>query len=40
MAVLAVLLGFAYERTGRLTVPIAIHAAFNLKTLIWASLSP
>ena len=29
------LLGYAYERTGALTVPIAVHAAFNLKTLVW-----
>lgn len=35
---LGVLLGYAYERTGSLTVPIAIHAAFNLKTLVWDAL--
>jgi membrane protease YdiL (CAAX protease family) len=29
------LLGYAYERTGAVLVPIAIHALFNLKTLIW-----
>lgn len=33
-----VLLGYAYERTGSLIVPIAIHAAFNLKTLVWDAL--
>lgn len=35
---LGLLLGAAYARTGRLTVPIAIHAAFNLKTLVWEAL--
>lgn len=35
---LGMLLGYAYERTGSLTVPIAIHAAFNLKTLLWDAL--
>ncbi len=35
LAFLGVLLGFVYERTGSLVWPILIHAAFNLKTLIW-----
>lgn len=35
---LGALLGYAYERTGALTVPIAIHAAFNLKTLVCDAL--
>ena len=35
---LGVLLGAAYARTGRLFVPIVIHAAFNLKTLVWETL--
>lgn len=36
---LGVLLGAAYARSGRLVVPIVIHAAFNLKTLVWESLA-
>jgi len=35
LTALAVLLGYAYERTGSLVPPIMIHAVFNLKTLIW-----
>ena len=35
LIVLGVLIGYAYERTGTLAAPILIHAAFNLKTLIW-----
>ena len=35
---LAVLIGYAYERTGSLLPPVAIHAAFNLKTLVWSAL--
>lgn len=35
LAVLALLLGYAYERTGSLLPPILIHALFNLKTLVW-----
>jgi len=35
---LGVLIGYAYERTGTLVVPVLIHAAFNLKTLIWEAL--
>ena len=38
LAVLAVLIGFTYERTGSLIPPIAIHALFNLKTLLWETL--
>lgn len=38
LAALGVLLGFAYERTGSLLPPIAIHAVFNLKTLVWEAL--
>jgi membrane protease YdiL (CAAX protease family) len=38
LAVLGVLLGLAYERTGSLLPAIAVHAVFNLKTLIWDSL--
>jgi membrane protease YdiL (CAAX protease family) len=36
---LGVLLGVAYARTGTLLVPIVIHAAFNLKTLVWETLA-
>jgi membrane protease YdiL (CAAX protease family) len=32
------MLGYAYERTGSLVSPILIHAAFNLKTLVWNAL--
>ena len=35
---LGVLLGAAYARTGKLFVPIVIHAAFNFKTLVWETL--
>jgi len=35
---LAVLIGYAYERTGSVFVAIVIHALFNLKTLIWVTL--
>lgn len=36
---LGLLLGIAYARHRTILVPIAIHAAFNLKTLVWESLS-
>ena len=36
--VLAVALGYNYERTGRLIAPIVLHAAFNGVTL-WATLA-
>lgn len=35
---LSLILGYAYERTGTLIVPVAIHALFNLKTLLWETL--
>ncbi|MBU0717409.1 MAG: CPBP family intramembrane metalloprotease [Planctomycetes bacterium] len=38
LIVLAVLIGYAYERTGSLLVPVLIHALFNLKTLVWEAL--
>lgn len=38
LVVLALLLGYAYERTGSVLPPILIHALFNLKTLIWDTL--
>ncbi len=38
LVLLSVLLGYAYERTGSLMAPFAIHAAFNLKTLVWDAL--
>ncbi len=38
LIVLAVILGFAYERTGSLVPPVLIHAAFNAKTLVWEAL--
>jgi membrane protease YdiL (CAAX protease family) len=39
LVLLGLLIGYAYERTGSLIPPIAIHAAFNLKTLVWDALS-
>lgn len=39
LILLGILIGYAYERTGSLLPPIVIHAAFNLKTLIWEALS-
>lgn len=38
LTALGCVLGYAYERTGSLLPPIAIHAAFNLKTLVWDAL--
>ncbi len=38
LTVLALLIGYSYERTGSLVPPILIHAVFNLKTLIWDAL--
>ncbi len=38
LALLAVLIGYVYERTGSLLPPIVLHAVFNLKTLLWDSL--
>lgn len=35
---LAIVMGYAYEITGSILPPILIHAAFNLKTLIWDAL--
>ena len=35
---LAILIGYAYERTGSVLVAIVIHALFNLKTLVWVAL--
>ncbi|MHC5110063.1 MAG: lysostaphin resistance A-like protein [Planctomycetota bacterium] len=32
---MGVILGTLYEKTGSLIAPIAIHAAFNIKTLVW-----
>ncbi len=38
LAALAVILGYAYERHGSLLVPILLHAAFNLRTIVWQLL--
>lgn len=38
LAVFGALLGYLYERTGSMIAPILVHAAFNLKTLIWDAL--
>jgi membrane protease YdiL (CAAX protease family) len=39
LAVLGLLIGYAYERTGSLLPPILIHALFNLNTLIGDALA-
>lgn len=36
--VLGIVLGVAYGRTGALIVPIAVHALFNLRTLLWEAV--
>ncbi len=38
LILLAVLLGYAYERTGSLVAPILIHALFNIKNLVWTTI--
>ena len=38
LAVLGVLLGASYERSGSLVAPMVLHSLFNLKTLIWEAL--
>ena len=38
LVVLGILIGYVYERTGSLALAVVIHAAFNLKTLVWVSL--
>lgn len=35
---LGVYLGFLYEKSGRLSLPITVHALFNLKNMMWATL--
>ncbi|MFH0981968.1 MAG: CPBP family intramembrane glutamic endopeptidase, partial [Planctomycetota bacterium] len=35
LTLFGVILGLQYERSGALVGPIALHALFNLKTLIW-----
>ncbi len=39
LLMLAGLLGFAYEWTGSIVVPVVIHALFNFKTLVWDALA-
>ncbi|MBI4578212.1 MAG: CPBP family intramembrane metalloprotease [Planctomycetes bacterium] len=39
LVVLGIILGWQYERTGSLRVPIAVHMLFNGKTLLWYHLS-
>jgi len=39
LIVLALLIGYSYERTGSLVAPVLIHALFNLKTLLWEAIS-
>ena len=38
IAVLGVILGISYERSGSLVTPITVHVLFNTKTLIWEAL--
>jgi membrane protease YdiL (CAAX protease family) len=39
--VLAVCLGYAYERTGNLWAPITMHAAFNsISTVVYLLIAP
>ena len=38
LVLLGILLGFAYEKSGALIWPVAIHTAFNLKTLVWGAI--
>ena len=38
IAVLGVILGISYERSGSLIAPITLHVLFNTKTLIWEAL--
>ncbi len=38
LVALSIILGFFYERTGAVAIPVLIHAAFNLKTLTWHAL--
>ena len=38
LIVLGLLLGYAYERTGSLVVPILMHMLFNAKSLLWYAL--
>ncbi|HPD29490.1 MAG TPA: CPBP family intramembrane metalloprotease [Phycisphaerae bacterium] len=35
---LGMILGYAYERSGSLTLPILVHMLFNAKTLLWVAL--
>jgi membrane protease YdiL (CAAX protease family) len=37
--VLSLILGSAFERSGRILVPVALHALHNLAVVIWASLA-
>ena len=39
LTLLGIALGWAYERTGSLVPPMVAHSLFNLKTLVWNSLS-
>ena len=39
LIVLGILLGFLYERTGSLVLPILVHMLFNGKSLLWYALS-
>jgi membrane protease YdiL (CAAX protease family) len=39
LIVLGLILGYAYERTGSLRVPIMIHILFNAKSLLWYALT-
>jgi len=38
LAILGVMLGFVYAKTGSLTLAVLLHAVFNGKTLLWVAL--
>ncbi len=40
LALFGVILGYAYERTGSLTLPMLVHFLFNGKSLLWDLLLP
>jgi membrane protease YdiL (CAAX protease family) len=38
LAVFGMILGYLYERTGSLTLPILVHILFNAKSLVWDTI--
>lgn len=39
LALLGIILGVSYERTGSLVAPITVHVLFNAKTLVWEAFA-